>query len=72
MVSQPNCGNPDRSLERRKNLHQKDLRTINSPRTRSILAEEYGDALESLARQEEARLVWVPGHIEISGNDRAD
>ncbi|KAJ8923489.1 hypothetical protein NQ315_010067 [Exocentrus adspersus] len=31
-----------------------------------------GDALESLARQKEVGLVWVPGHTVIPGNERAD
>ncbi|KAJ8912273.1 hypothetical protein NQ315_008320 [Exocentrus adspersus] len=51
---------------------QTALRVISSPRTRSILVQEYGDALESLARQKEMELVavcWVPGHMRILGNE---
>ncbi|KAJ8910356.1 hypothetical protein NQ315_004972 [Exocentrus adspersus] len=51
---------------------QAALRAISSPKTRSMLVQEYGDALEFLARQKEVGLVWVPGHMEISGNERAD
>ncbi|KAJ8918176.1 hypothetical protein NQ315_014042 [Exocentrus adspersus] len=31
-----------------------------------------GDVLEFLARQKEMELVWVPGHMRVPGNDRAD
>ncbi|KAJ8925317.1 hypothetical protein NQ315_009147 [Exocentrus adspersus] len=51
---------------------QAALRAISSPRTRSMLVQECGDALESLARQEEVELVWVPGHMGIPRNERAD
>ncbi|KAJ8912199.1 hypothetical protein NQ315_003803 [Exocentrus adspersus] len=51
---------------------QAALRAISSPRTRSMLVQECGDALESLDRQKEVGLVWVPGHMRISGNERAD
>ncbi|KAJ8919289.1 hypothetical protein NQ315_003873 [Exocentrus adspersus] len=47
---------------------QTALRAISSQRTRSMLVQECGDALESLARQKEVRLVWVPGHMAIPGN----
>ncbi|KAJ8916900.1 hypothetical protein NQ315_013369 [Exocentrus adspersus] len=49
-----------------------ELRNISSPRTRSMLVQECGDALESLARQKEVGLVWVPAHMGIPGNERAD
>ncbi|KAJ8919463.1 hypothetical protein NQ315_016563 [Exocentrus adspersus] len=51
---------------------QAALRAISSPRTRSMLVQECGDALESLARQKEVGLVWFPGHMGIQGNERAD
>ncbi|KAJ8918345.1 hypothetical protein NQ315_008038 [Exocentrus adspersus] len=51
---------------------QAALRGISSPRTRSMLVQECGDALVSLARQKEVGLVWVPGHMGIPGNKRAD
>ncbi|KAJ8912793.1 hypothetical protein NQ315_002550 [Exocentrus adspersus] len=51
---------------------QAALRAVSSPRTRSILVQECGDALESLAGQREVELVWVPGHMGIPGNERAD
>ncbi|KAJ8916149.1 hypothetical protein NQ315_004516 [Exocentrus adspersus] len=51
---------------------QKALRAINSPRTRSTLVQECGDALESLARQKQVELVWVPGSMGIQGNERAN
>ncbi|KAJ8918169.1 hypothetical protein NQ315_014035 [Exocentrus adspersus] len=51
---------------------QAALRAISSPRTRSMLIQECGDALDSLTRQKEVGLVWVPGHMEIPGNERAD
>ncbi|KAJ8911710.1 hypothetical protein NQ315_013172 [Exocentrus adspersus] len=51
---------------------QAALRAISSPRTRSMLVQECGDALESLARQKEVGLVWVPGHMGIPGNERAN
>ncbi|KAJ8912276.1 hypothetical protein NQ315_016774 [Exocentrus adspersus] len=51
---------------------QAALRAISSPRTRSKLVQECGDALESLARQKEVGLVWVPEHMGIPGNERAD
>ncbi|KAJ8909279.1 hypothetical protein NQ315_003485 [Exocentrus adspersus] len=50
---------------------QAALRAISSPRTRSVLVQECGDAL-SLARQKEVGLVWVRGHLGIPGNERAD
>ncbi|KAJ8912773.1 hypothetical protein NQ315_002530 [Exocentrus adspersus] len=50
---------------------QAALRAISSPRTRSMFVQECGDALESLARQKEVGLVWVPGHMGIPGNERA-
>ncbi|KAJ8921237.1 hypothetical protein NQ315_013709 [Exocentrus adspersus] len=37
-----------------------------------FICSECGDALESLARQKEVGLVWVPGHMSIPGNERAD
>ncbi|KAJ8923908.1 hypothetical protein NQ315_006684 [Exocentrus adspersus] len=51
---------------------QAALRAISSPRTRSMLVQKCGDALESLARQKEVGLVWVPGHMGIPGNKRAE
>ncbi|KAJ8921240.1 hypothetical protein NQ315_013712 [Exocentrus adspersus] len=48
---------------------QAALRATSSPRTRSMLVQECGDALESLARQKEVGLVWVPGHMGIPGNE---
>ncbi|KAJ8918264.1 hypothetical protein NQ315_014134 [Exocentrus adspersus] len=51
---------------------QAALRAISSPKTRSILVQECGDALESWARQKEVGLVWVPGHMGISGNKSAN
>ncbi|KAJ8917703.1 hypothetical protein NQ315_005152 [Exocentrus adspersus] len=48
------------------------LRAICSPRTRLMLVQECGDALESLARQKEVGLVWVPGHMGIPRNKRVD
>ncbi|KAJ8921688.1 hypothetical protein NQ315_010598 [Exocentrus adspersus] len=51
---------------------QAALRAISSPRARSMLVQKCGDALESLARHKEVGLVWVPGHIGIPGNERAD
>ncbi|KAJ8912648.1 hypothetical protein NQ315_012724 [Exocentrus adspersus] len=41
-------------------------------RTRSILVQEYEDALESLARQKEVELVWIPRHMGIPANERTD
>ncbi|KAJ8910806.1 hypothetical protein NQ315_014514 [Exocentrus adspersus] len=38
----------------------------------ALREDECGDALKSLARQKEVGLVWVPGHVEIPGNKRAD
>ncbi|KAJ8920815.1 hypothetical protein NQ315_004956 [Exocentrus adspersus] len=43
---------------------QAALRAISSPRTRSMLVQECGYVLESLARQK-VGLVWVPGHMEM-------
>ncbi|KAJ8918804.1 hypothetical protein NQ315_011088 [Exocentrus adspersus] len=37
--------------------------------SRTILVQQCGDALESLARQKEVELGWVPGHMGISGNE---
>ncbi|KAJ8910772.1 hypothetical protein NQ315_008893 [Exocentrus adspersus] len=51
---------------------QAALRAVSFPRTRSILVQECGDALESLAGQREVELVWVPGHMGVPGNERAD
>ncbi|KAJ8919465.1 hypothetical protein NQ315_016565 [Exocentrus adspersus] len=52
---------------------QAALRAVSSPRTRSMFViQECEDALESLARQKEVGLVWVPGHMGILGNERAD
>ncbi|KAJ8918859.1 hypothetical protein NQ315_011149 [Exocentrus adspersus] len=39
-------------------------------KTRSILVQESGEVVESLARQKE--LVWMPEHMGILGNKRAD
>ncbi|KAJ8912277.1 hypothetical protein NQ315_016775 [Exocentrus adspersus] len=50
---------------------QAALRAISSPKTRSMLVQECGDALESLARQK-VGLVWIPGHMGMPGNERAD
>ncbi|XP_018569028.1 uncharacterized protein LOC108909246 [Anoplophora glabripennis] len=44
-------------------------RAVSSPRTRSVLVQECGDALELLARRREVELVWVPGHMGIPGNE---
>ncbi|KAJ8914772.1 hypothetical protein NQ315_013275 [Exocentrus adspersus] len=51
---------------------QAAFRAISSPRTRSMLVQEDGDALDSLARQKEVGLVWIPGHMGVPGNERAD
>ncbi|KAJ8918272.1 hypothetical protein NQ315_014142 [Exocentrus adspersus] len=51
---------------------QAALRAISSPRTRSMLIQECGDALESLARQKEVEFVSALEHMGIPGNERAD
>ncbi|KAJ8917982.1 hypothetical protein NQ315_011435 [Exocentrus adspersus] len=48
------------------------LRAISSAKTRSMLVQECGDALESLVRQKEVGLVSVSGHMGIPGNERTD
>ncbi|KAJ8920668.1 hypothetical protein NQ315_004807 [Exocentrus adspersus] len=51
---------------------QAAFREISLPRTKSLLVQECGDALESLARQKGVGLVWVLGHMGIPGNKRTD
>ncbi|KAJ8926410.1 hypothetical protein NQ314_021196 [Rhamnusium bicolor] len=51
---------------------QAALKAVCSPRTRSALVQECGDALEELARHKQVRLVWVPGHMGVPGNEKAD
>ncbi|KAJ8913116.1 hypothetical protein NQ315_000573 [Exocentrus adspersus] len=45
---------------------------VHKGRTRSVLVQECGDALEFLARQKDVRLVWVPRHMGIPGNETAN
>ncbi|KAJ8983283.1 hypothetical protein NQ317_010533 [Molorchus minor] len=45
---------------------------VPAPRTRSILIQECGDALEELARHKEVKLVWVPGHSGVPANEKVD
>ncbi|KAJ8921785.1 hypothetical protein NQ315_008411 [Exocentrus adspersus] len=47
------------------------LDTINSSDIK-LATTECGDAMESLGRQKEVGLVWVPRHMGIPGNERAD
>ncbi|KAJ8919396.1 hypothetical protein NQ315_016489 [Exocentrus adspersus] len=51
---------------------QAALTAISSPRTRSMLVQKCGDALESLARQKEVGFYLVPGHMGIPGKERVD
>ncbi|KAJ8912504.1 hypothetical protein NQ315_000680 [Exocentrus adspersus] len=50
---------------------QAAFRAIRSLRARSMLVQECGYALESLATQKEVGLVWDPEHMEIPGNEQA-
>ncbi|KAJ8957776.1 hypothetical protein NQ314_006488 [Rhamnusium bicolor] len=50
---------------------QAALKAVCSPRTRSALVQECGDALEELARHKQVRLVWVPEYMGVPGNEKA-
>ncbi|KAJ8965266.1 hypothetical protein NQ317_016742 [Molorchus minor] len=47
-------------------------KALSSPRMRSPLVQECGEALEELARYKEVELVWVPGPCGIKENEKAD
>ncbi|XP_066902703.1 uncharacterized protein [Halyomorpha halys] len=48
------------------------LQALESPRVISNLVREYKQALKSLACLKKLKLVWTPGHNEITGNEKAD
>jgi ribonuclease HI len=51
---------------------QAALRAVSTPRVTSSIVTEAVEALRVLATFNSVRLIWVPGHSGIPGNERAD
>ena len=51
---------------------QAALKALESPKMCSALVKECSQVLQGLAVQKAVRLVWVPGHVGVAGNEQAD
>ena len=51
---------------------QAALRAIASPRVKQLLVRDCIENLNMLSQQNQVLLMWVPGHSDIEGNERAD